>query len=255
MHSKVSRQVSNIGHLILILIMLLSLSCSKKEGSPRSEPAPSSRKMQEEHTVESFRVPDSEMTAVQGKEVNQMAETKNLPPRIKKIKLLPEVFKPGDTLYVDVEADDPDGDEVTISYEWYKHGELVSTERQLNSTLKRGDKLVVKIKPYDGKDYGKEVILNREILNLPPVITDHKEYHLDKDTFTYRVKASDPDGDPLTYFLKSAPPGMTIDPNGLIKWDIPPDFKGKASVTVSVTDGQGGEAIYSFEVTFGFEGR
>lgn len=38
-------------------------------------------------------------------------------------------------------------------------------------------------------------------------------------------------------------------------WNIPPDFKGKASVTVSVTDGQGGEAIYSFEVTFGFEGR
>lgn len=181
---------------------------------------------------------------------------KNSPPQLKKVKLMPEIFKPGDNFYIDAEATDPDGDEVTISYEWYKNGELVSTERRLNSPVKRGDKLVIKIKPFDGKDYGKVITLNREILNLPPVIVDHKEYHFDKNIFTYQVKASDPDGDTLTYSLKSGPSGMTINSStGLIQWNVPTDFKGKVPVTVSVTDGHGGEALYSFEVTIGFEGR
>ncbi|GAB4406303.1 MAG: hypothetical protein OHK0032_01200 [Thermodesulfovibrionales bacterium] len=44
-----------------------------------------------------------------------------------------------------------------------------------------------------------------------------------------------------------------IDSTGLIKWKVPSDFKGKATVTVSVTDGHGGEALYNFEVTIGLE--
>jgi hypothetical protein len=40
---------------------------------------------------------------------------------------------------------------------------------------------------------------------------------------------------------------MTIDPSsGLIKWDVPPEFKGKAQFAVAVIDGQGGEAMQSF---------
>lgn len=63
------------------------------------------------------------------------------------------------------------------------------------------------------------------------------------------LKATDPDGDPLTYSLKSAPPGVTINPTtGLIQWNVPPDFKGMAPITVSVTDGHGGEVMQSFTV-------
>jgi len=40
---------------------------------------------------------------------------------------------------------------------------------------------------------------------------------------------------------------MTISPTkGLIQWNVPPDFKGKATFTVSITDGHGGEALQSF---------
>ncbi|PJA80422.1 MAG: hypothetical protein CO148_03415, partial [Nitrospirae bacterium CG_4_9_14_3_um_filter_41_27] len=53
-----------------------------------------------------------------------------------------------------------------------------------------------------------------------------------------------PDGDTLTYSLKSAPSGMTIDSSkGMIKWNVPPEFKGKAPITISVTDGHGGESL------------
>ncbi len=41
--------------------------------------------------------------------------------------------------------------------------------------------------------------------------------------YTYPVKAIDPDGDPLTYSLTTAPQGMTIDPTtGVASWTAPP---------------------------------
>jgi hypothetical protein len=48
---------------------------------------------------------------------------------------------------------------------------------------------------------------------------------------------------------------MTIEAAGFIKWDIPPQFAGKAPVTVSVTDGHGGEAVYNFDVIMKAEPR
>jgi len=40
---------------------------------------------------------------------------------------------------------------------------------------------------------------------------------------------------------------MTVDPSkGLIKWNVPLEFKGKTPISVYVTDGRGGEAMQSF---------
>jgi hypothetical protein len=67
--------------------------------------------------------------------------------------------------------------------------------------------------------------------------------------WTYQVKASDPDGDQLTYALSVAPQGMIIDPDtGRVTWTVPYDFRGKTSFTVVVKDGQGGEASYTAKV-------
>jgi hypothetical protein len=184
---------------------------------------------------------------IQGKEiVSNIIQIKNALPEISKVKILPEVFKPGDTLSVKVSGSDIDGDEVTISYEWTKNGEPAGNNKQIDVPLKRGDHVDIKITPFDGEAYGRSVILRREILNLPPMIIEDKKYNFDGKVYSYQLKATDPDGDPLSYFLKSAPSGMTIDPlTGLIKWDVPPEFKGKTSITVSVSDGQGGEAVQS----------
>jgi PKD repeat protein len=54
--------------------------------------------------------------------------------------------------------------------------------------------------------------------------------------YTYDVKATDPDGDTLTYSLTVKPTGMAIDPaTGLIKWT--PKTKGNYAVVVKVSDG------------------
>lgn len=174
------------------------------------------------------------------------AAVKNTPPELTKIKIMPEVFKSGDTLYVDVAAADADGDEVTIQYEWTKNKEAAGKDRQIGVSIKRGDKIDVKITPYDGKVSGRSVILHREIANLPPMLIVDKNFKSDGNLFTYQVQASDADNDALTYSLKTAPAGMTIDPSGLIRWKVPPDAKEKTEVKVAVSDGHGGqvEAVF-----------
>ena len=186
--------------------------------------------------------------AIKGKEImSNMIDIKDAPPEITRVKILPEIFKPGDTLSVDVSANDMDGDELTIIYEWTKNGEPAGNSKQLEAPLKRGDKIAVRITPFDGEVNGPAVILNREIKNMPPMIIEDKKFQFDGKVYTYQIKATDPDGDALTYSLKVAPAGMTINSStGLIQWNIPEDFNKKTPITISVTDGNGGEATQSF---------
>jgi len=182
--------------------------------------------------------------------VSNNVQIMNSPPEIRGIKLMPEVFNPGDTLSVDVQGEDIDGDAISFLYEWTKNGETAGKGSSIGTPLKRGDNISVRITPYDGTDYGNPVVLNREIRNLPPMIVEHKDFSFDDTTYTYQVKATDPDGDTLAYSLESPPDGVTIDPStGLLKWVVPKEFKGKKDVSIAVSDGNGGIAKYSITIS------
>jgi len=188
-----------------------------------------------------------------GEEIaSNVVEIRNALPELTRVKIMPEIFRPGDRLRVDVEGLDPDGDEVTITTEWTKNGEPAGSDRMIGVPLKRGDKVSVKIVPFDREDYGKPVILDREIRNYPPAIAGEKGLSFDGNICTYKVSGTDPDGDPLKFSLKEAPEGMSIDPEtGLISWSVPPEFKGNAKFTACVNDGQGGEAVQQFTINIG----
>lgn len=190
---------------------------------------------------------------IHGREIqSNIIKIRNTPPELSYVKIMPEVFRPGDTLSVEVAGSDIDGDEVKITYEWTKNGESAGNSSRMEGTLRRGDKVAVKITPFDGESYGAFGLLRRDIQNMPPAISEDKNYTFDGKTYTYQARASDPDGDTLTYALKSAPPDMSIDSStGLIKWNLPPDFKGEAPAIISVTDGHGGEAMYNIKVIIG----
>jgi len=187
---------------------------------------------------------------IDGKEImSDIIEIENAPPEITRVKILPEIFKPGDTLNVEVSGSDIDGDDVTIAYEWTKNGEPAGNGKRLEIPLKRGDKISVRITPFDGELYGPAVILDRGIKNMPPMIIDDKKFSFDGKVYTHQINATDPDGDTLTYSLKTAPAEMTIEPStGLVHWNVPLEFKGKTTATVSVTDSHGGEAVQSFTI-------
>lgn len=174
----------------------------------------------------------------------------NSPSRISWVKLMPEVFKPGDRLHVEVKGEDIDQDVVSFLYEWTKNGEIVGKESSIGMPLKRGDKVTAQITPYDGTDYGTPISLQREIANWPPVIFEHTDRSFNGTEYAYQVKASDPDDDPLAYSLEAPLDGMTVDSStGLLKWIVPPDFNGDQNVTVVVADGHGGTARYTLKIT------
>lgn len=187
---------------------------------------------------------------VNGKEiVSDQITIQNTAPRIAKVELVMEAISTEMTFKADVSGQDIDGDEITYLYEWTKNGNPAGTGNRMEGAIKRGDNVLVKIIPFDGTDYGRAVLARRDIANLRPVITAHKEFSFDGTMYTYQVKATDPDGDVLAYSLESPPDGVTIDPaTGLLKWIVPKEFKGKKEVSIVVSDGNGGTAQYGLEM-------
>lgn len=178
----------------------------------------------------------------------------NAPPAIRSVKFIPEVFRPGDSLGVEVSGSDSDGDNVIFEYAWEKNGVPAGSSYRFEGELKRNDVIAVTITPFDGEIRGRSLTLSREIRNVPPTIKGVKDARLEGDTYSCRVVAVDPDGDPLTYVLKDAPSEMSIDAStGTIRWEIPPGIRGKIPVTVSVSDGSGGNASYAMVITIGWE--
>ncbi len=183
--------------------------------------------------------------------LSDTVEISSAPPEITSLKLMPDTFKPGDDLlYVDATASDPDEEPVSLYYEWTVNGQPAGTEQHLGVKPHRGDKISVKVTPFDGTNYGNPVTMEKVIVNMPPVIDEHTDSSFDGKTYTYQVRASDPDGDALTYNLESPQPGMTMDSStGLLRWTVPPEFKGSQHVTFNVSDGKGGNTKSGITIT------
>lgn len=188
---------------------------------------------------------------VLGREVmSNVVKIVNIPPEIINVKFLPDIIKPGDTLGIEAVGNDIDRDNVIMQFEWTLNDQPAGRGQSIQGILKRGDKIKIRVTPYDGEAYGRSVVLNREIENWPPVIIKHNEFEFNNNVYTYQVKAMDPDGDELTYSLLSEQEGVKIDPTtGLLTWAVPSEFKGKKSVTVVVNDGHGGIADYGLNLT------
>jgi len=175
---------------------------------------------------------------------------RNSPPEIRGVRFVGGDGRPGNTLGVEVEGYDADGDAVQFEIAWSRNGEPAGTGNRLTAPVKRGDKVVVMITPFDGKDRGKSATLSREILNTPPAIEGQEQFQVNDNAVTFHVRASDADGDPLMFSLKDAPAGMSIDRStGFVRWVTSPGTTGKVPFTVIVSDGSGGESTARFTVT------
>ena len=175
---------------------------------------------------------------------------RNSPPEIRGVWFVGGDGRPGNTLGVEMEGYDADGDPVQFEIAWRKSGQPAGTGNRLTAPVKRGDKVTVTVTPFDGKERGKSATLSREILNTPPAIEGQEQFQVSDNAVTFHVRASDADGDPLTYSLRDAPAGMSIDrKTGLVHWATSPGTTGKVPFTVILSDGSGGESTASFTVT------
>ncbi len=195
---------------------------------------------------------------LQGKETSSApVGTRNSPPTVTAVSIDPELPRRNSTLKARVEASDPDGDTIAFSYQWMKNGdELIGEtfETLKDATLKKGDKIILRVTPYDRVSIGQEVASQEfTILNSAPIITSSPQAQKLKSTvYRYQVVAKDPDGDPMSFSLSpSSPRGMTINPQtGLIQWKIGPnDAAGTHTIEIIATDGDEGRCTQKYNLT------
>ena len=182
----------------------------------------------------------------------------NSPPEATRLTLGPTTAHVGDRVDVEVEGKDQDGDSVTYTYRWHRNNLPVEGGKGDQPYLDtrgfaRGDVLLVDVTPHDGTDKGRTFRSPPlTIVNSEPRITSTPPSALKEGRFEYLVTAADPEGDPLTYSLDAAPPGMAIEKaTGRILWQVPPGTKGMQRVRVLVRDNHEGQGFQEFELDMG----
>lgn len=235
--------------LVLFTALFLLAGCSGDRMPPAPAPPPPAEK------AGSPAVPRDAAFA-EGQELlpAPSGAVRNSPPVIRSVRFVPGDAKAGTGLGVEAEGYDADGDAVRFEIAWQRNGDPAGKGNRLEGPLKRGDRIRVAITPFDGKVRGNVAELSREILNNPPLIEGQEGFRVNGNLVTFRVQASDPDGDPVLFALKDAPSGMRIDrSNGQVRWETAPGTTGKIPFAVTVSDGSGGEATARFSVTIAEE--
>lgn len=167
----------------------------------------------------------------------------------KNAKLVLEHAGGQDVLKVLIQDKPPEG--ITWVYEWSKNNEPFGKGETVRGSFRRADNVTVKILPFDGENYGAAKLLTTEIKNTVPRVTEGQSATFNDKNLTYQIKATDPDGDTLTYSLVEAPPGVSIDQkSGIITWLNVPEDQQKLDLKVKINDGHNGEIIYQSTVNF-----
>jgi hypothetical protein len=180
----------------------------------------------------------------------------NTPPIIKALTLEPSEVKPGDRVRAVVDLWDADQDEIHHSVKWWRNGKVVAEGESQNQFVveqwNRGDVLAVSIVASDRESKGLETFSEPLTLsNSPPQFTTTPSVQVGKESrFEYHARAVDSEGDPVTYKLEAAPPGMIIDEQtGQVQWSIPIDSPGNYHVRVLATDDRGGSSFQDFTLS------
>jgi len=199
-----------------------------------------------------------EITPSDGRSIGAPYKTQSVPvantlPFVVRVGL-PEQIRPGDTVKVEAEIKDADNDDVHVRYRWWKNQDIVAETDVPSLETKdfvRGDTLRVSIIPRDGGGEGKEISPPPVVIgNSPPRFTSRPLPVTQKGLYQYLLTAVDAEGDPISFDLQTAPPGMTIDKRaGLISWKIPAELSGAYRVRVVAEDGQGGSSSQEFELS------
>lgn len=230
--------MKKLAALILITIFFTALGC----GGDRDEQRP----------AENTEPVESPEPSSQSRNITNNSDTdgarRNIPPleKIKAVTVKTVSDTPRDGFQAFVEIDGPPGTStIDFRYEWKVNGKTVSGVTGDTLTwregFKKGDTVTVTVTPFG--EYGEGLWVAEgdfSIPNSPPEITSQPETSFNNGNFTYTVEASDPDGDEISYTLKNAPKGMTIEPaTGFISWSYGEEDAGEHVIIILVTDSEG----------------
>ncbi|GEM_PF-6710021 len=128
---------------------------------------------------------------------------------------------------------------IAMSYRWNVNGkDAPATGPDLAlSGVRAGDKITVEATPRVGGRSGNPFRLHAIVVNDAPVVSSITLASQDQSHFHYRIAASDPDNDPVSFHLVSGPAGVSVDgSSGTIT--VPIAVAGQ-TVRVRITDTAG----------------
>ncbi|MBV6465470.1 MAG: hypothetical protein PGMFKBFP_00747 [Anaerolineales bacterium] len=164
-------------------------------------------------------------------------------------------LKPHKQYEYDVEAFDPDDDQITYSLLESPEGMSIDSSTGLitwNPSTQHIGTHSVTVRVEDGHGgYDDQSFILNVVENHPPeIISAAVTIATEDEQYNYDVDATDADGDVLTYSLVTFPQNMTINAaTGLIAWAPNGDQVGDHAVTVRVEDGKGGSDAQTFTIT------
>lgn len=144
----------------------------------------------------------------------------NRPPVIEKLDLMPESLLTTTPARAVFEVRDPEGRLVTSNLTWLVNGERVPGEtlNYLHSgAFKRGDRVQVQLTVSDGPNEVRFESIERLVENSPPAIEVPKG-GLSGNIDGFRLTATDPDDDRLSWSIVNGPPGLEIGADGVIHY-------------------------------------
>jgi hypothetical protein len=190
--------------------------------------------------------------------LSQAVKILNSPPVIQEVWIEPKVAYVTDPLKINMKSSDSDRDFIYYTYQWEKNGIVLNEERGETlekGSFKKGDSIIAIVTPDDRETLGSPKKSGPLIIsNSPPIILSSPPTSVEKRTYIYQVRASDPDNDPTLFILKSGPKGMEMDKKtGLVRWEIHKEDKGTHSFEIEVSDDSGAKSIQRFTLTLDFK--
>jgi len=179
----------------------------------------------------------------------------NSPPEITSTPLVRTII--GNLYNYQVEAVDPDGDELEYSLAIGPGGATIDLVNGLVTWVPDVSQLGLnqfEIHVSDGNgglawQRFEVLVESSSAVNNPPVITSMPPLAVNLgEVWVYQVDAFDPDGDPLEYLLIQGSSGASMDESGLFEWTPNSSQLGENKFVIEVHDDRGGLARQSFSV-------
>ena len=147
-------------------------------------------------------------------------------------------------------ATDPGGDSFEVEWDF---GDGSPTATGLSVTHIYADDNTYTIRAIGRDSYNdtRTATTTQRITNVAPIVSSAPvTTAVENEPYSYQVTVTDPgSADTQTYTLVSGPAGMTISPTGLISWTAPAGVYTDASVSIRVTDSDGGFGTQAWDIT------
>ncbi len=178
----------------------------------------------------------------------------NTPPRIISVQYAPEsVFVTTPQVVLSATVDDPDRDSMRVIVHWVVGDDVINDTSNVFKVQKHGlkkhDVVIGVAFVDDGEARSDPFEFELHIANAPPTFrTAIDSVKSRSDSIYYPLPIYDPDGDPVTFQLLSAPQGISIDPAKGIVYGNAGELK-TFEVSVRATDSEGAYIEARFTLT------